>query len=116
MRASIGSNFESPHGRSRNGTIDGIVPEDLSRISRDTADSATVFKKLQFYAVPLLSVGDGIDTSAKGAKLSYTVKSLVADLDIEDLQGDKTLRGLEGRALSQGFATGQRAVWLQNDP
>lgn len=39
-----------------------------------------------------------------GAKLSHTVKSLVADMYLEDLR-DKTLRGLEGRALA-GFATG----------
>src|SRR5580704_15340337 len=86
------------------GQIGVIVAEDLSRISRDIADSATIFKKLQFFEVPLLGVADGIDTSAKGAKLAYTVKSLVADMYLEDLR-DKTLRGLEGRALA-GFATG----------
>ena len=86
------------------GYIKAIVVEDMSRVSRDIADSATLFKKLQFYQVPLLGVADGIDTSARGAKLSYTVKSLVADMYLEDLR-DKTLRGLEGRALA-GFATG----------
>ncbi|MDQ3301488.1 MAG: recombinase family protein [Myxococcota bacterium] len=86
------------------GYIKAIVVEDMSRVSRDIADSATLFKKLQFYQVPLLGVADGIDTSARGAKLSYTVKSLVADMYLEDLR-DKTLRGLEGRALA-GYATG----------
>ena len=96
------------------GDIDLIVTEDLSRISRDTADSATVFKKLQFYGVALLSIGDGIDTSAKGSKLAFTVKSLVADLYIEDLR-DKTLRGLEGRALA-GYATGNVPYGYQTVP
>jgi site-specific DNA recombinase len=86
------------------GRVDAIVTEDLSRISRDFADSANIFKHLQYASVPLLGVADGIDTSAKGAKLSFTVKSLVADLYLDDLR-DKTLRGLEGRALA-GFATG----------
>ena len=86
------------------GSIDVIVTEDLSRISRDFGDSATIFKKLVYKNVPLLGVADGIDTSSKHAKLSFTVKSLVADLYIDDLR-DKTLRGLEGRALA-GFATG----------
>ena len=86
------------------GSIDVVVTEDLSRISRDFGDSATIFKKLVFKNVPLLGVADGIDTSSKHAKLSFTVKSLVADLYIDDLR-DKTLRGLEGRALA-GFATG----------
>jgi len=40
-------------------------------------------------------------------RLSFTVKSLVADMYLDDLR-DKTLRGLEGRALA-GFATGNVA-------
>ena len=86
------------------GTVDAIVCEDLSRISRDIGDSANIYKRLQFASVPLLGVADGMDTSAKGAKLAFTVKSLLGDLYLEDLR-DKTLRGLEGRAL-KGFATG----------
>ncbi|MEO7735057.1 MAG: recombinase family protein, partial [Kofleriaceae bacterium] len=86
------------------GRIDAIVTEDLSRITRDFADAAFIFKRLQYASIPLLGVADGIDTSARGAKLSFTVKSLVADLYLDDLR-DKTLRGLEGRALA-GFATG----------
>lgn len=84
------------------GRIDAIVTEDLSRITRDFADAAFIFKRLQYASIPLLGVADGIDTSARGAKLSFTVKSLVADLYLDDLR-DKTLRGLEGRALA-GFA------------
>lgn len=86
------------------GTVVSIVTEDLSRISRDFADSAAIFKRLQYAQVPLIGVADGIDTSSKHAKLSFTIKSLVADLYLDDLR-DKTLRGLEGRALA-GFATG----------
>src|SRR3569623_2025454 len=70
----------------------------------DFADSAASFMLLQFASVPLLGVADGIDTSAKGAKLAFTVKSLLSDIYLDDLR-DKTLRGLEGRALA-GFATG----------
>ena len=86
------------------GRIDAIVTEDLSRITRDFADAAFIFKRLQYASIPLFGVADGIDTSARNAKLSFTVKSLVADLYLDDLR-DKTLRGLEGRALA-GFATG----------
>ena len=89
------------------GKLEAIVTEDLSRITRDFADAAFIFKRLQYASIPLLGVADGIDTSARGAKLSFTVKSLVADLYLDDLR-DKTLRGLEGRALA-GFAR-RRAV------
>ncbi len=85
--------------------ITAIVTEDISRISRDFADAAQIFKRLQYLRVPLIGVADGIDTSAKHAKLTYTLKSLVADLYLDDLR-DKTLRGLEGRMLAD-FATGQ---------
>lgn len=87
------------------GQIDVILTEDISRISRDMADSAQIFKRLQFAGVPLISISDGIDTSQKHAKLNFAVKSLLADLYLDDLR-DKTLRGLEGRHLA-GFATGQ---------
>ena len=76
--------------------VDTIVAEDLSRISRDLADSATLFKRLQYAGVPLIGIADGIDTSSKSAKLTFTVKSLVADLYLDDLR-DKTRRGLDSR-------------------
>lgn len=84
--------------------VDVVVTEDLSRVTRDFADAASVFKQLQYIGVPLLGVADGIDTSARSAKLSFTVKSLLADMYLDELR-DKTLRGLEGRALA-GYSTG----------
>ncbi|MGN6105502.1 MAG: recombinase family protein, partial [Kofleriaceae bacterium] len=86
------------------GEIDVILTEDVSRISRDVGDASHIFKRLQFAGVPLVSMSDGIDTSQRNAKLNFTVKSMLADLYLDDLR-DKTLRGLEGRALA-GFATG----------
>jgi site-specific DNA recombinase len=84
--------------------VDTIVAEDLSRISRDLADSATLFKKLQHVGVPLIGVADGIDTGSKGAKVNFTMRSLVADVYLDDLR-DKTKRGLEGRCRA-GYSTG----------
>lgn len=86
------------------GSIDVILTEDVSRLSRDMGDAAHIFKRLQFAGVPLVSLADGIDTSAKHAKLNFAVKSMLADMYLDDLR-DKTLRGLEGRALA-GKATG----------
>lgn len=84
--------------------VDVIVTEDLSRITRDFADGAMVFRKLQYLGVPLHGVADGIDTSARGAKMSFTLKNLLADMYLDELI-DKTLRGMEGRAL-RGLSTG----------
>src|ERR1044071_6105858 len=106
--------FEAMMTAVRSGRLRAIVTEDMSRISRDFADAAQIFKRLQFEQVPLLGVADGIDTSSKHAKLSFTVKSLVADIYLDDLR-DKTLRGLEGRALA-GFATGNVAYGYHTVP
>jgi site-specific DNA recombinase len=84
--------------------VDVIVTEDVSRVTRDLADGAQLFKRLQFVGVKLIGVGDGIDTGAKNAKVTFSIKNLVADLYLDDLR-DKTLRGLEGRHLA-GFSTG----------
>lgn len=96
--------FERLMSQVNTGRVGVLVTEEVGRLSRDFADSAQIFKLLQFAEVPLLGVSDGIDTSAKGAKLMFAVRSLVADQYIDDLR-DKTLRGLEGRALA-GHATG----------
>ena len=85
-------------------SVDFIVTEDMSRISRDFADSALIFKKLTFARVPLLGVADGIDTGARGAKMTFALKGLMNDSFLDDLR-DKTRRGMQGRALA-GLSTG----------
>ncbi len=96
------------------GVIAAIVTEDVSRISRDFADAAIIFRRLQFAKVPLISIADGINTSSRHAKLSFALKSLVADIYLDDLR-DKTLRGLEGRARA-GYATGMVPYGFRTRP
>ncbi len=85
------------------GELDVIVVEDVSRLSRDLADAAEIFKTLEYHQVSLLGV-DGIDTSQRGAKVNYTIKSLFADMFVDELR-EKTLRGLEGQFL-ENYSTG----------
>lgn len=84
--------------------VDVFVTEDMSRISSELADAADVFRRLRYHAVPLLGVANGIDTSGRDGTLTFTFKSLISDMYLDELR-DKTLRGLEGRAL-RGFSTG----------
>ncbi len=100
--------------KARNREIDVILTEDISRVTRDFADGAMVFRELQYLGVPLIGVSDGIDTSVRGAKLSFTVKNLLADMFLDDLR-DKTLRGLEGRALA-GCSTGGLPIGYRSEP
>jgi DNA invertase Pin-like site-specific DNA recombinase len=94
--------------------VDVIVVEDMSRVSRDLADSAQLFRELQFLGVALVGIADGVDTSGKGAKVAFTVKSLMSDLYLEELS-DKTRRGLEGRALA-GYSTGGLPLGYRSVP
>jgi site-specific DNA recombinase len=89
-------------GKSR--AVDVVVAESQDRLSRNVADGARLLEQFQYHGVRLLTVTDGIDTAARGSKLSYAVKSLLSDLYLDDLK-EKTRRGLEGRALA-GLSTG----------
>ncbi|MBZ0235611.1 MAG: recombinase family protein [Deltaproteobacteria bacterium] len=106
--------FEQLMRQVEDGRISTIVTEDVSRISRDFADAALIFRRLQFAKVPLISIADGINTSSRHAKLSFALKSLVADIYLDDLR-DKTLRGLEGRARA-GYATGMVPYGFRTRP
>lgn len=84
--------------------IDVVVIEDLSRLSRSTADLFPFKRLLEYAGVRLLGVADGIDSNASHDKLTFGIKSIISELYIAELS-DKTRRGLEGRALA-GLATG----------
>ena len=106
--------FEKLWALVKSAEIDVIVTEDASRISREFADTAVLFRDLTYRGIPLLGVADGIDTSKKNAKLEYGVKTLMNDLYREDLR-DKTKRGLDGRARA-GFSTGGLPFGYRSEP
>lgn len=99
-------------GKSR--AIDVVVVESQDRLSRNISDGARLLEQFQFSGVRLLSVSDGLDTAARGSKLTYAVKSLLSDLYIDDLR-EKTRRGLEGRALA-GLSTGGLPYGYRSEP
>src|SRR4029077_3321158 len=86
------------------GELDIVLTEDVSRISRDMGDSASIFKRLEYARVPIIGLLDGMDTSAKGGKLTYAFKSMMAEWYIDELR-ERTLRGLTVRHLAR-FVTG----------
>jgi site-specific DNA recombinase len=88
----------------RAGKLDVIVAEDLSRISRHTADSARFRDLLTHAEVRLLCIDNGLDTASEGSELMGDMFAAFGAQYRREV-GKKTLRGLEGRALA-GFATG----------
>lgn len=85
--------------------VDVIVMEDVSRLARDLADSAAIYKRVRFCDVTIIGIADGVDTSDHGAKLTFGMKSLIAEMYRDDL-ADKTRRGLEGRFRHGGVTGG----------
>jgi len=96
------------------GEIDIVITEDVARISRDMADSATIFKRLEYARVPMIGMIDGVDTSAKGGKLTFAFKAMMAESYIDELR-ERTLRGLAGRHLA-GFSTGGVPYGFRTEP
>lgn len=100
--------------------FDVILVDDLSRLSRDSIESATAVKRLTFAGVRLIGVSDGVDTGRKSHKADVGLRGLMSELYLDDL-AEKTHRGLTGRALSgdsagglsfgyRVIATGKRAI------
>lgn len=84
--------------------VDCIVVEDISRLTRNLAEGATLFDELEFLRVRVVTVADGIDTKEKGANLQVSIRLLLSSQMLRDV-ADKTRRGLTARALA-GLSTG----------
>ncbi|MEI6560385.1 MAG: recombinase family protein, partial [Rhodospirillaceae bacterium] len=71
--------------------FDVIVSESLDRISRDQADVAGIYKRLQFAGIPLITVSEG-----EISDLHVGLKGTMNALYLKDL-AEKTRRGMRGR-------------------
>lgn len=87
------------------GRFDVILVDDLSRLSRDSIESAKAVKRLTFAGVRLIGVSDGVDTGRKSHKADVGLRGLMSELYLDDL-AEKTHRGLKGRALAGASAGG----------
>ena len=82
------------------GEVDVVVVEDLSRLSRDTEDSAWIRRRIP----RLIALDNGIDTANEGAAFTADIFAAVAAQLRRDI-GKKTVRGMTARAEG-GFLTG----------
>ncbi len=98
--------------------FDAIIVEDLSRLTRDTAELLKIVKKLKFTGIEIVGASDGIASNQKGAKLALTVRGMMNEAYLDDL-GERTHRGLMGsvtRHLSAGGRTfGYRSVLVREE-
>ncbi|WP_425502385.1 recombinase family protein [Pseudoxanthomonas taiwanensis] len=85
--------------------FDVILVDDLSRLSRDSAELAHAVRRMKFHGARLIAISDGVDTDRRSHKLDVGMRALMSELYLDDL-ADKTHRGLTGRALAGASAGG----------
>ena len=87
--------------------FDVVLSEALDRLSRNQADIAAIYQKLQFRGVMIETVSEGMIS-----EMHIGLKGTMNSLFIKDL-AIKTHRGLKGRALA-GKSAGGKAYGYQN--
>lgn len=103
--ASSGSTFISRPGirqlmaDAQRGKFDIIVGESLDRFTRDQADAAILYKRMQFYDIQIITISEGEIT-----ELHIGLKGTMNALYLKDLS-EKTRRGLRGR-IEAGLSAG----------
>ncbi|MBV0914217.1 recombinase family protein [Anianabacter salinae] len=83
--------LQSLLSHAESGRIDVVLAEALDRLSRDQADVATLFKRLSFHGVRIVTLAEG-----EVSELHVGLKGTMNQLFLKDL-ADKTRRGLRGR-------------------
>jgi site-specific DNA recombinase len=76
--------------------FNAIFVDDTGRLSRNTEDSAAIFRKLDFAGVQLIAVSQAIDSSNDQADVLVTVHGLVDSLYVKELK-KKVHRGMDER-------------------
>lgn len=91
-----------------------LLVDDLSRLTRDEAESIQLRRRLAFWGIRLVGVSDGYYSAAKGHKLQASVRGILNEIYLDDLR-EKTHRGLMGQAL-KGYSCGGRAYGYRRVP
>jgi DNA invertase Pin-like site-specific DNA recombinase len=94
-------------------SVDVVLVDDTSRLSRSLADTVRLREELSFRGIRLIAVSQGIDSNDEQADVMMTVHGLVDSLYVKEL-AKKTHRGLEGLALT-GFHTGGSCYGYQSE-
>lgn len=94
--------FEAMQSAMQARLVDVVVTEDLSRIGRNLANTATALEDFKSYGARLIAINDGLDTDQEDGGLVITaMKGVMGQLYLSDL-GKRTKRGQEGSFRSGG--------------
>jgi DNA invertase Pin-like site-specific DNA recombinase len=76
-----------------------IVAHELSRLSRNEAETHLLREELEWLGVHIVTATDGIDTRQASMGILLSVKSAMARAELKQA-ADRTHRGLKGRVLA----------------
>lgn len=79
--------------------FDVIVAHELSRLSRNEAETHLLREELEWLGVHIVTATDGIDTRQASMGILLSVKSAMARAELKQA-ADRTHRGLKGRVLA----------------
>lgn len=80
-------------------SFDVIVAHELSRLSRNEAETHSLREELEWLGVHIVTSTDGIDTRQASMGILLSVKSAMAKAELRQA-ADRTHRGLKGRVLA----------------
>ena len=83
----------------RDKKFDVIVAHELSRLSRNEAETHSLREELEWLGVHIVTASDGIDTRQASMGILLSVKSAMARAELKQA-ADRTHRGLKGRVLA----------------
>lgn len=84
---------------SRERQFGAIVAHELSRLSRNEAETHALREELEWLGVHIVTATDGIDTRQASMGILLSVKSAMARAELQQA-ADRTHRGLKGRVLA----------------
>lgn len=93
--------------------FDVLLVEDLSRLSRQVAESESLINRLEARGVRIVGMSDAYDSRSKGRKVTRIARSMINELYIDDVR-DKTHRGLVGN-MSRGMSAGGRTYGYRSE-
>src|SRR5215467_11098119 len=94
--------------------FEGVLLDDLSRLSRDNHMLLTLYAEFRFNGVRIISRADSLDSDDLHSKLGFQMRGIVNELYLDDLR-EKTLRGQKGQK-ARGFTVGEATYGYHSVP
>jgi site-specific DNA recombinase len=69
-----------------------LVIDDLSRLSRDSVETETVLRRLEFAGIRILSASGDYDSTLKSRKIQRSFKGLMNEMFLDDLRAGQAIK------------------------